>query len=125
MAELRHSLLLLFAISACSQATSKTKVTIDNNLSSCIMINDTKVVYIDDLPLLELSQKKIKVISECGCKSKIAEYSSQLEMDGYNSKLLNAKVIFDRKQVKIPLATDKKIIGDFNVVVTFSCSMPD
>ncbi|MCP4325542.1 MAG: DUF2195 family protein [Alteromonadales bacterium] len=125
MAELRYSLLSLFLISACSQATSTTKITINNNLSNCIKIENTKVVYKDGMPMLEVSHQKIKSTSECGCKSAISEYSSQLEMDGYNSPLLNAKLIFEARNFEVPLATTKKMIGDFNVLVSFSCALPD
>ena len=125
MAELKYSLLLLFVISACSQATSSTKITINNKLSNCIKIDKTAVVYQGGMPMLEISHQKIKTTSECGCKSAISEYSSQLEMDGYNSPLLTAKLIFEANRFKVPLATSKKIIGDYSVLVSFSCAMPD
>ncbi len=125
MAELRYSLIFLFVISACSQATSNTNVTINNNLSNCIEIDNTNVVYKDGMPMLEVSYQKIKSTAECGCKSALSEYSSQLKMDGYNSPLLTAKLIFDERKLEIPLATSKKMIGDFNVLVSFSCALPD
>jgi hypothetical protein len=85
-----------------------TKITIDNRLSNCIKIDATEVVYNDAMPMLKISHHNIQLISECGCKSAISEYSSQLEMDGYNSLLLTAKLIFSVNKLKIPLATDKK-----------------
>ncbi len=125
MAELRYSLLLVFIISACSQATASTKITINNKLSDCIQVNSTEVDYQAGIPMLEISHQKLKPISECGCRSVISEYTSELEMDGYTSSLLTAKLIFEANKFKIPLATSKKIIGDYSVLVNFSCSMPD
>lgn len=125
MAELRFSLLFVFIISACSQATASTKITINNKLSDCIKINNTEVDYPGGIPMLEISHQKLKPISECGCKSVISEYTSELEMDGYTSPLLTAKLIFKAHKFKVPLATSKKIIGDYGVSVNFSCSMPD
>lgn len=125
MAELKYSVLLLFVISACSQATPKTKVTISNQLSNCIKIGNIEVVYEGDIPMLEISPQQIKTTSECGCKSAISEYSSVLNMDGYNSQLLTAKFIFGANKFKIPLATSKEIIGDYSVLVSFSCAAPD
>ena len=125
MAALRFSVFLFFLISGCSQAASKIEVTIENNLSSCIKLDDTEVVYNAGIPMLEISYQQLKAISQCGCKSAISQYSSQLEMEGYNSSLLTAKLIFEADKFNIPLATSESIIGDYNVLLSFSCAMPD
>ena len=125
MAELRYSFLLLFMISACSQATSNTKVSINNQLSNCIKIDNPEVIYKGGIPMLGISHQQLKSTSQCGCKSATSQYSIQLEMDGYKSELLTAKLIFREKQLIIPLATSKEIIGDYSVLVNFSCALPD
>lgn len=125
MAELRYSSLLLFMISACSQATSNTKVSINNQLSNCIKIDNPEVIYKGGIPMLGISHQQLKSTSQCGCKSAISQYSTQLEMDGYKSELLTAKLTFSEKQLIIPLATSKEIIGDYSVLVNFSCALPD
>ncbi|WP_076417470.1 DUF2195 family protein [Colwellia sp. UCD-KL20] len=125
MAGLKYSLLLLVLISACSQATSNTKVSINNQLSNCIKIDRSEVIYRDGIPMLGLSYKQLKPTSECGCKSAISQYTSLLEMDGYNSQLLTAKVKFGTKASMIPLTTSKDIIGDYSVLVNLSCALPD
>ncbi len=125
MAELRYSLLLLFVISACSQATSKTKVTINNQLSSCIKFDNPEVIYEGGIPMLEVSHQQLKSTAQCGCKSAISQYSTQLEMDGYKSQLLTAKFKPSTKLLILPLATSKEIIGDYSVLVNFSCALPD
>jgi hypothetical protein len=126
MAELKYSVLLLFVISACSQAAPDTKITIDNELSNCIKIEQTEVIYKGELPMLKASYQQLQSTSECGCKSKISAYSSQLEMDGYNSQLMTAKFIFaEDKLLNIPIATSKQMIGNFSVLVKFSCAIPD
>ena len=125
MAVLRYSLLLLFVMSACSQATSNTKVTINNQLSNCIKIDNPEVKYNWGIPMLSVSHQELKSTSQCGCKSAISQYSSQIEMDDFNSQLLTAKLTFSAKQLIIPLATSKEIIGDYNVLVNFSCALPD
>lgn len=125
MAELRYSVLLIFMISACSQATSNTKISIKNQLSSCIKIDSTEVVYKGDIPMLEISHQQLRSTSQCGCKSAISQYSTELEMDGYNSSLLTAKLTFKAENFIIPLATSKEIIGNYSVLVNFSCALPD
>jgi len=125
MAELKYSVLMLIALSACTQATTNTKITINNALSNCIKIDETKVVYSGEIPLLEISHQNIKKTSECGCKSAISQYTSELVMDGYNSKLLTAKFSFGDGTSKIPLATSQKMIGNYGVLVSFNCSAPD
>ena len=125
MVELRYSLLLVFMVSACSQSTSDTKVSINNQLSNCIKIDNPEVMYKSGIPMLSASYQQLKPISQCGCKSAISQYSSRLEMNGYSSKLLTAKLTFRENQLIIPLATSKEIIGDYSVLVNFSCALPD
>lgn len=125
MSKFKYSVLLFLVISTYAQAVSKTEVTINNTLSNCIQIDDTRVVYSGDIPLLEISHQQIKMTSECGCKSAISEYTSELVMDGYNSKLLTAKFSFGDGASKIPLAASQKMIDDYGVLVSFNCSAPD
>ena len=125
MVELRYSLLLIFMVSACSQATSETKFSINNQLSNCIKIDNPEIIYKSGIPMLSASHQQLKPTAQCGCKSAISQYSSQLEMDGYNSELLTAKLTFRENQLIIPLASSKEIIGDYSVLVNFSCALPD
>jgi hypothetical protein len=126
MAEQRYSILLLFVISACSQAAPDTKITFDNELSNCIKIEQAEVIYKDGLPMLKASYQQLQSTSECGCNSKISAYSSLLEMDGYNSQLMTGKFVFSKdKLLNVPIATSKQMIGDFSVLVKFSCAIPD
>lgn len=124
MVELKYSALLLLVISTYSEAKQNTQVSIDNQLSNCIKIEQTEIVYQDEVPMLNASYKQLQTTSECGCKSKILTYSSLLEMDGYNSDLMKAQFTFeDKKQLSIPVATSKKMIGDYDVLIKFTCSI--
>ncbi|MBL4798111.1 MAG: DUF2195 family protein [Oleispira sp.] len=125
MSKIKYSVLLFLVISIYAQAVSKTEVTINNALSDCIQIDETKVIYSGDIPLLEISHQNIKKTSECGCKSAVSEYTSELVMDGYNSKLLTAKFSFEGSPFQIPLAASQKMIGNYGVLVSFNCSAPD
>lgn len=125
MTTLKYGILLCLVTSTYAQAESKPKVTINNNLSECIQIDNAGVIYNGDIPLLKISHKQTQAISECGCKSVISEYTSQLVMDGYNSQLLTAKFSFGPSQFQIPIAANKKMIGDYGVLISFNCSAPD
>lgn len=125
MVGLKYSVLLCIVISSFAQATSKIEVTINNMLSSCIQIDDAKIVYSGDVPLLEISHQQINTTSECGCKSAISEYTSELVMDGYNSQLLTAKFSFETSPFQIPLAASQNMMGDYGVLVSFNCSAPN
>ncbi|WP_075186645.1 DUF2195 family protein [Teredinibacter haidensis] len=128
MAERRFSFILLLLISACSQATqrSETKVTIENSLSSCLKIQDEKIVYKNDFPVLNASFTTLSSTSECGCKSKISAYTSELQIGNIRSKLMEAKYVFvNGKELNIPVATSKQLVGDYGLVVKFSCGLPD
>ena len=128
MAGLRFSFIFLFLISACSQTTqsAETKIKIENSLSNCLKIQDEKIVYENEFPVLNASFTALKSTAECGCKSKISSYSSELQIGDIRSKLMEAKYVFvNGKQLNIPVATSKKIIGDYELVVKFSCGLPD
>lgn len=125
MVEQRYSLLLIFMVSACSQAAINTKVSINNQLSNCIKIDSSEVIDISGIPILSVSHQILNSTSQCGCKTAISQYSSQLVMDGYNSLLLTAKFKLSNMPLMLPLATSKEIIGDYSVLVNFSCALPD
>tara|TARA_R110001583_G_C5498038_1_gene395453 strand:+ start:326 stop:703 length:378 start_codon:yes stop_codon:yes gene_type:complete len=125
MAVLKYSLLLLSLIPVYSQAITSKEIVIENKLSSCINIKASEIFYVDGMPILEVSNQIIKPSSECGCRSLISEYSSNLVMDGYESRLLTAKLIFEGEKSKFPLATSNKIIGDYSVLIKISCALPD
>jgi hypothetical protein len=125
MAVLKYNLLLLSLVSVYSQAITSKEIVIENKLSNCINIKASEVFYNDDMPMLEVSNHIIKPSSECGCRSLISEYSSYLVMDGYKSRLLTAKLIFEGKESKFPLATSNKMMGNHSVFINISCSLPD
>jgi len=124
MRKLKFGVFLYSSLSVCAEAVTHTKVTINNNLSKCIQIDNTEVVYSGDIPLLKISHEKIKTTYECGCKSSISEYTSQLMMDGYNSQLLTGKFFWGLADSQIPIAGHKNMIGDYGVLVSFNCSAP-
>ena len=125
MGKLKRGMFLWIALSASSDAALHTKVTIDNNLTNCIRIANTNIIYSGDIPFLDISHEQIKTLSACGCKSAITEYKSYLLMDGYDSQLLVAKFSFGSNYSQIPIASHKKMIGDYGVLVSFNCSIPD
>jgi hypothetical protein len=125
MAVLKYSLLLLSLIPVYSQAITSKEIVIENKLSNCINIKASEVFNVDGMPILEVSNQIIKPSSECGCRSLISEYSSNLVMDGYESRLLTAKLIFEGEKSKFPLATSNKMIGNYGVLIKVSCALSD
>lgn len=125
MAVLKYSLLLLSLIPVYSQAITSKDILIENKLSNCITIEADEVFYVDGMPILKVSNQVIKPSSACGCRSLISEYSSNLIMDGYESHLLTAKLIFGGENSKFPLATSNKMIGDYGMLIKISCALAD
>ncbi|TMO44723.1 DUF2195 family protein [Pseudoalteromonas ruthenica] len=124
MEVLKYSLFLLFLISNYSQATPHKKTIIRNNLSECITFSNYEVTYLDNIPMIKLHYQIMSSISECGCKSELSQYSSQLNIDGNRINLLTAKLVFKSEDITLPLATSNKLIDSYNLLVKFSCAPP-
>lgn len=121
----KYSLLLLSLIPVYSQAITSKDIVIENKLSNCIKIEAAEVFYVGGMPILKVSNQVIKPSSECGCRSLISQYSSNLVMDGFQSRLLTAKLIFEGENSKLPLATSNNMIGDYGILIKFSCALAD
>ena len=123
MAALRHSLLLCMFVSGCYASQPETAIT--NNLSNCIEIKNSVISLKDSIPVLKIQYKEIKRTSECGCKSMISTYKSHAILNGHSSLLIGGQVLLTGKQnVEIPIATDKRLIGQAKVNLTLSCALP-
>lgn len=124
MAGLKYSFFCL--ITACSFSTYSTEINFDNNLSSCIEIEDAEVIYDNTFPTLKASINRLKPTSECGCKSLVSSYSSFIEASDYKSHLMSGKFVFsENNSLSLPVATDKGLINDNKLLITLSCALPD
>lgn len=125
MAVQNHSLILLLLLSACSHVFNPA-VDINNNLSSCIKINSVNVIEEKNIPLAKIDYTAVKHLAECGCKSAINAYSSTLQMDGYDSPLISGKFVFpENSLLYLPVSTSKKMLGEYGLKLTFSCTDSD
>jgi len=118
--------IILFLVSSCATANSADTLTIDNQLSQCISIADTKVDTEGKIPVLSFHLQIDKHIAECGCKSALGSYTVFSQREEYTSFIIGGKVGFSKTEEKyLPLAADQKLIDKRKIVVRFSCAQPD
>ena len=105
---------------------AKDIVVVDNQLSACAKIFDSKIVKDTAVPLLSFSVSLKDSIADCGCKSALSMFSVSSQRDSYKSFLLSGKVALEKSGDKfIPLAADYALIDKVDLEVSFSCAQPD
>lgn len=123
MKKIKYFLLGLLLPICYVNANSNKEIQIYNKLSNCVKMSSSELIYKENIPMLNLSYKQIKNISECGCQSKILEYSSYLKINNIDSEVLRAKFVLESNNLELPLATSKKIIANYNVLVNLYCAL--
>ncbi|THB62952.1 MAG: DUF2195 family protein [Gammaproteobacteria bacterium] len=121
-----QTLMFVFFASSCAAAKQPDKIEINNNLSACTYITNTKISTENDIPLLSFDLKIDKPISECGCKSAQGAYTVYTYTENYKSYILGGKIVLmASKHKSLPLSADKNLIDNRKLIIEFSCSQPD
>ena len=117
-------LALLIGVSSIAKADGV--VLINNQLSVCTKISDSKIVKDTAIPMLSFNIQLKDSIADCGCKSALGLFSVSSKRDSYTSFLLSGKVALETSGNKtIPLAADYALIDRSDLEVSFACAQPD
>ncbi len=128
MVALKYNILILILIftSSCAFADKKIEIIMENSLNDCISVKQLEPVFEKEIPFVKVNYETIKAVSNCGCKSALLSYSTNVILDGYESSLLSGKLILPKnKTFELPIATSKKLIGNNKIKMRLSCSLPD
>ncbi|WP_331345486.1 DUF2195 family protein [Cellvibrio sp. UBA7661] len=107
-------------------AAANEVVVVNNKLSACTKIFDSKIVKENSIPMLSFNIQLKNSIADCGCKSALSLFSVSSQRDSYKSYLLSGKVALEKSgNKKIPLAADYALIDKVDLEVSFSCAQPD
>lgn len=122
----KYRLLIFLWLLGCAHTQSPVEITVENPLINCIDIKKSSVVLQKSFPVAEINYKKINMISECGCKSKILSFKSHLQMGDYDSFLISGNFVLQNEdQIGLPIATSREIIGSNPIKISLYCAPPD
>lgn len=126
MAGRRFSLVFILLISACATANGSRHITVQSDLAECATIENKKILKKGAFPVLSYDLKVHKSIAECGCKSALGVYSVYYLGDGFKSHIMSGKVGFlDSSPKEVPLSAEERLISNRDLIVEFSCALPD
>ncbi|MBO1114003.1 DUF2195 family protein [Bordetella petrii] len=113
------------ACAAAAHASGSLKV--DNALAACVDVRPGMRATTDGQVLLQAGLDVRQPIGRCGCKSAIAAYTSQVELDGGRRGFLQRGALGVKQSGArtLTLASDEKLLGDRNVVLSLRCAAPD
>ncbi|SRR5690606_31284312 len=117
--------LAAMACAAAAQAAGAIKV--ENALAACVDVQPGMRATTDGQVLLQAALDVKQSIGRCGCKSAIATYASHVELDdGHRSFLQRGALRVKQSGARtLTLASDEKLVGDRNVVLSLGCAAPD
>lgn len=120
------NLLLALGVAACACADQRPEIELQNALSRCIEIESTKTYVSGQALFVTLAFKTVASTAECGCKSKLSAYTVYAKSDGYDSFMIEGKVLFQQSgKLELPLSTDTQIVADRPLLLSLSCAQPD
>lgn len=129
MAALKYNFIAVVTILCSCASIAKAidyKIEIDNQLGQCIAISNANIEVFNEIPMLKLKYKELKLTADCGCKSAISSYYVYSMHEQYNSFLIGGKVSFNKGgEILLPAATSSSIIGSNKIKVNVSCASPD
>jgi hypothetical protein len=126
MEALKYNILLSISFLSCSVFAQFNNIEIDNKLESCVLLNSSKIIFYEDIPILNSSFTNISKTASCGCKSAINNYTVYQLVDGFQSTLISSDFTFSGvNSLALPIAAQKKIIAkNAKIKVVISCSSP-
>lgn len=126
MVVLRNSLFAAFLLSGCTFASEPFSLEVENNLIKCLQVSQHKTYMLENVPFTEIRFNEVQSTAECGCKSALNTFRSYYVASEYKSLLMEGKFsVVKNKIIKLPIATDIKLIGKDPVLLVLSCALPD
>lgn len=102
-------------------------ITLENALAACVDVRPGMRTTTDGQVLMQAGLDVKQSIGRCGCKSAIATYTSRVELDGGQRSFLQSGSLRVKQSGThtLTLASDEKLVGDGNVVLSLGCAAPD
>gem|GEM_PF-383324 len=118
---------LLAAALTGTAAQAAGPIKVENALAQCVALQPGVRTTAGQQVLTEATLTVKKSIGECGCKSAIATYTSQVEMEGgYRSFLQRGALLVKESGVQpLTLASSAQLLGDRGLVLSLACAGPD
>ncbi|GAB3092049.1 DUF2195 family protein [Bordetella muralis] len=119
--------MLLAAALTGTAAQAAGPIKVENALAQCVALQPGVRTTTGQQVVTEATLTVKKSIGECGCKSAIATYTSQVEMEGgYRSFLQRGALLVKESGVQpLTLASSAQLLGDRGVVLSLACAGPD
>ncbi|HYG42193.1 MAG TPA: DUF2195 family protein [Bordetella sp.] len=118
---------VLAAVLCGTAAHAAGSIKLENALAACVDVRPGMRTTTDGQVLLQAGLDLKQSIGRCGCKSAIATYTSQVELDGGHRSFLQSGALRVKQSGPhtLTLASDEKLVGDRNVVLSLGCAAPD
>jgi len=101
-------------------------VKFENALKACVDIKSGSPSTANGQLVLPTTMDVKQIIAECGCKSAVASYTSQVQRNGYLSLLQSGTFsLWQSGTHTLTLASDSELVGDSGIVLTLGCAPPD
>ena len=103
------------------------KVLLTNDLDTCLKITQGETVEANGMLMLKTTWQSEKSIGECGCKSALMTYSTNiLSDDKINRKILETVISsLDKKEYDFILNADSTVKYNGSYEIVLSCKNPD
>lgn len=123
---LRMATAVLAALCA-SASQASGAIRLDNALAQCVDLRPGPRTTSEGQVLLQAQLDVKQSIGHCGCKSAIATYTAQVELEGGQQGFLQSGSLRIRESGArtLTLASDAKLVGDRAVVLSLGCARPD
>ncbi|MBV7483534.1 DUF2195 family protein [Bordetella sp. BOR01] len=102
-------------------------IKLENALAACVDVQPGMRATTDGQVLLQAGLQVKQSIGSCGCKSAIATYTSRVELEGGHRSFLQSGALRVKQSGShtLTLASDEKLVGDRDVVLSLGCAAPD
>lgn len=118
---------LCLAVALCGPAAQASGlIEVDNALAQCVELRPGVRTTTAQQVMLEVDLDVKKSIGECGCKSAISTYTSEVQMQaGHRSFLQHGVLAIQHSGVRtLTLASDEQLLGDRGIVLSLGCGGP-
>jgi hypothetical protein len=116
---------MLLTFGAASVFAHADPVVFQNGLSACVMIKTIKTSMEFNIALADTRVQLRKPISECGCFSALATYTSSVNRGGVRQVLQEGVIGLKSSGEKtLVLATEPTLVANKEVQVRLACSGP-
>src|SRR3546814_12391262 len=108
---------VLAAMACAATAHASGSLKVENALAGCVDVRPGMRATTDGQVLLQAGLDVKQSIGACGCKSAIATYTSQVELDGGHRGFLQSGALRIKQSGAhhLQLASDGKLVGDRTV----------